>query len=512
MCICLRKLAIKILSTETRIRKLCFKLFTYTRFKLWWMCIPALCCTFLDLIIFIYLGITLSSTGGYVISNILVHLFYLIICALIFEITPVFTDLFQHDLRDIKEYYLTYFIFSIIICLPVIILKFSVIFIYIPISHSLIFSPTIIQIILTLISIPLIIDLGLIYIAIYIISLCFIGTLMIFLFLGIFFGEGKLNYHQISSEEYSYMFNKLYIDEENLAFTRSSFLYFGYLNKRKVILEKTEDVRCLICLEALNSHELITSLDCGHMFHEQCLELVHNIHYFLNECFVCQQRYDVGADSMNDFTGKNILHREYSWTTKLHYYMKAIPLIATSHALNSTKVWFSILNIGLNLAVIIGVLCVTGITNKQSIRVLSNSLITIIILQQMMFIARLNIRYDSKITLNHFLIDWTDMNCRYNQLQHLEIQRLHEILTFVLYILLIWSYFYIQFDQLPIIELIFLCFISFKIFMDIVVMFSPIQLLFLVATLLFDFLVVLPVTFFYMINKKKSFKQVYLLI
>ena len=218
----------------------------------------------------------------------------------------------------------------------------------------------------------------------------------------------------------------------------------------------------------------------------------------------------MGEDFINDYTGKNIAHRIYSWSTKLHYYMKAIPLIPISYTLNSKKGWHYILNIGLNLILIIGVIFVTGITNKQLIRVFSNSLITITLLQQ---IAQLNLGWiDYNITLNHFLIDWTYMNCKSGQLHHLEIQRLHEILTFALYILLIWSYFYIQFDNLPVIELIFLCIISFKIFLDIIVMFSPIQLLFFIATLFFDFLVVLPITMFYMIYKKKSFKQVYLLI
>ena len=173
------------------------------------------------------------------------------------------------------------------------------------------------------------------------------------------------------------------------------------------------------------------------------------------------------------------------------FYESHIHLIAISHALNSKKGWRYILNIGLNLILIIGVIFVTGITNKQSIQVFSNSLITIILLQQ---IAQLNLGWiDYNITLNYFLIDWTDMNCKSGQLHHLEIQRLYEILTFALYIFLIWSYFYIQFDNLPVIELIFLCIISFKIFLDIVVMFSPIQILFFIATLFFDFLVVLPV-------------------
>ena len=516
MCLCIRQLVIKSLSAEAKIRKFCFKMACYTELKLQWICIPALCCIFLDLIISIYLASNFHPTGGYVISNILIHFQFIIIsyfsAYLSSRIFDIFRQMANVTLSDSK----IFFVFSNTICVPYLILKLLIVFIYIPQFSIPNQFPTLtilqLQIFFGLLSIALFLWAGMIFCIIYWISLVFIGLLMIFIFPGIFCSK-DLDYYKISENEYFIIINKMNIDDNGLP-NRSSFLYFDFLQKRNVVLDDRDREQCMICLDIMNSYQFVIKLDCGHIFHEKCIELSHQLTPYDQKCYICNDKYSntLHTDFDLDWNGLKLTYVEYSCITKFHYYMKAIPLIAAYSAGKSNDNLFIQLNIGFNIAIIISLFFVTGFTNFQAIRVLSNSLSTIIVFEQLAYFGHFmdGCIFHYKISLKYFLIDWKQLKSR-SQKRQLDIQRILEILICALYITIIFCYLYIDLANMITIEIVFLCTISLKVFLDIVVMFAPLQLLFFLLTLSFDLLFVLPHTLFNMIHMKKSFKQVNLL-
>ena len=277
-----------------------------------------------------------------------------------------------------------------------------------------------------------------------------------------------------------------------------------YDKTKKSIRVEHNKGNCIICSQDMTSGEFVTLLDCEHYFHEECIELYLNLTYD-NNCLIChknfpQLRYSSYSNS--------VYLDNYGWTSRLHYYLKAFPLILLHYITYKYK---KITAIILNIIVVLSLLIIIFVANIQPICVISHSLIPIIVIQEIIFIT--DFELSACTYLNYFLIDWRIEHSTKRAISQYNIQRLIEVILLLIYILLLSAGFYsLQFtERLEEIDTFFYIIICLKIIIDTMDMLGPLFLLFFIITLIFDLVIVLPVTFYYMIYEQKSFKQVNLL-
>ena len=463
---------------------------------------------------------------SYVIFSLLhpfsTHLSLPMMVTVLFIINHNYNSRYPRD--SISEIDIPFFIINTIILVPFLVIKILLLSFYIedisPLATFI--DPLVLQIIWIMISLPVFVRYGTIFITLYCGIFLFTAILFCFTFPGYISGRHVFPYYYIANEDLNRMYKE--IDFQRNEYEEIDAYNYPNFIKNKEITEKTpllEDY-CRICFNILDVKKMsIVRLDCNHAFHSLCLE-----------SWLFQK--DKCCASCN---GKIIFHNmQYkppkphnqkeskSWITRLHYY-PIIFSIKIFHFYSATVVnsWFRpnlrVLFIAYyifsNLIEWICLPFISGFTTNRFICVLSNILILAILFQ--IFIQTFTM-FDTDLFGNYkaeYADFWKDENLKRQMTTDIiMIVLIFQILYLFIFGIIGLSFYLILpgITAFSIVDYIFLGVIAYKMLIDILYAMAVLHILCLVVNLIYEILVVFPITFVYMAIHCKGITDVWLRI
>ena len=479
-----------------------------------WLQFPVFCLTILDMFIGLYFSLTFESFVTYALSNALFCLYFIpliIIVVFFLEVN------YYHQPRTVENIDIPFFIINTMFHIPIIIIKLLLIFIYIPdISHSL-------GILWLLISLPILVRHGVIFIAIYWSLIPLIKVIIFLVFPKYNFRQRTLlSYYRMTYADLKPIYKISVLRRQKIyENTIANFLRRNELhgNNEVDMMYISQDVNrkgnyCNICLEILKVHKMqIVNLNCGHIFHSSCIQLWLLLNHF--ECLKCQKsiNYDQEKESK-------------TWISKFHYHQIVISLKIMKYCFlgNSNSILYSYRNPILYFYLITSFIAciplpfISYFTQNKFTFVLANSLILLILLKIMIhsFATILTIApvfHDR----NHFHFNdyWKEENQKnLTTKDHLIFNISYRGFLIVEFVLIGLAFYLIPTDatQLYIFDYIFLIAAGYLAFIDIVAQLALLQIISLLLNVLYDVLVVFPVVLVYMLHQRKNISELWLRI
>ena len=274
-----------------------------------------------------------------------------------------------------------------------------------------------------------------------------------------------------------------------------------FLNKNKIHTDELMEIEgegkidiCYICRCQLRTGCYIVKLACNHKLHSECIERSFAQH-FPHQCPNCNKF--INFYSIFNLTETD---EQKSSFTKLHYYLLLLPYRPSKYypmnylmKKRSGPVIF--LDVFLSTLGIIILIFIAGFTDQQTICVLANSFIFLIVFKMLAYL----ISRDYYVTKEDLNFLWTDKKmfmletyvCA-NILYHFSLIWIIFMLT--LSILIIISIF----DTLAIPEYIFLGFLIYEGILDILFHCAPIHVFCTTVTIIYDIIVIFPITLYQM--------------
>ena len=502
------------LSINYSIKAFCFKMICHSFYSHNWALLPTLPFILADLAFTVYFGLQFHSLATNIISILLIHLNILILTYFLIEIGKTLTY-YNYDMKEnINRNSETSFKLCTIFCVPFIVLKILILF-YLDEIEEPIFPTLTIQLIWGLISLPMVFKTGVLFSIIFWIHLFIIYVPLCFFWILYCLMKDVRDDHyfyydiinQLTGWEYESRSCELEIFLESKRIDQKALIFRNNPNEKPLLMGISQT--CAVCGENMNRRDdILDRLPCqdDHIFHQNCLkEWISRRREY--KCPICKVKFNINIK--DSYNGVN-----YSWSTRLHYYMKTIHLLLWKYFMGKQNYTFVKFYIYAEIVLALTLLFLSIFTYNMRIRLLFNSLISPLIIQLFPFEDMWSTFQFSKshISVTYFLGTWKSSQSN-DRSQILCQQRLHEMALLSTYILMIISaYVILCFDSLGVIPIIFLSIILVKLFLDILVMFAPFQIFMAALTLIFDLLFVLPVTIFNMAKNGTTFTEVNLLI
>ena len=477
-----------------------------------WLNFPVICCIILDMLISLYLALQMQSVVAYALSNVCFHLLIFPLVWSAWDFT-FYNDHTKPRLlceRESMSYYV--FVINILFSVPFLVIKAVLLSLYIPyISNDILpwpFTPLSLLIIWSLISLPFIIKFQIIYGLFYWIACSFVLILLCFTFPGFWFQGGS--FYVIDCDTFETIMDNLGPERTDVKYQGDNsiqlFLISNTIHDELLYLEEEREHQiCYICGCQLLVDLHTIKLVCQHKFHSACLERFF-AQQILHKCPNCNK-------DINIFQRKsryNILEADKlkSPITKLHYYLLLLSYRPSKlYLINIMNKNLRYLDVFLSTPGVIILPFIAGFTGHQSICVLSNSFIFLIIFQMIAYFTS----RESALTTEDLNYIWTDyIMHRFNGSVCEKL--LYQLsLLWIIFMLTISSFIIIPiFDTFAIPEFLFLGFLIYQGIHDIFFHCALVHVFCTLITIIYDIFVVFPVTVYQMIAKKKSLNQVWL--
>ena len=483
-----------------------------------WLNFPVICCIILDMIISLYLALQMQS---YSLPNVLFHL-------LIFPMVYSAWDFtyFNYYTRPRNEYHreaVCYvFFINIFFSVPFCVIKILLLSMYIPdISTEILSSPLTplsFLIIWALISFPFIIKYQVIFGLFYWVTFSFVLILLCLTFPGYWFRR-RYPFYVLTKERLLELMTNL--GSESPEIIDDHGIIHEFLTKNTISDEEVGDIEgekespiCYICRCELRTDLYIVKLTCQHKFHSACLERLF-AQKFPCKCPNCNKSIELNQRSLYiSDTYISERDKQKSIVTKLHYYLllfshrpsKYYPMDYLTRRSSDIRARTCKKYIILRTLELTILPFIAGFTDQQSICVLSNSFIFLIVFQVSTYLAM-----EDFLTTEDLNFIWTDnkmIYCETDVCANLlyQFSLLWNVFMLILSLFIIISIS----DTFAISEYLFLGFLIYKGFLDVFFHCALVHVFCTLIAIIFDIFVVFPVTVHQMIVKKKPFYQVWL--
>ena len=486
---------------------------------------PVLILTIMDMLIGLYFALCLESMWACALAIILFHLFSIsmMVTIISFVLSNYNNPLARAYFKYIDD---PYFYLNIFIYLPILLIKPLLLYFYTQeIIRSLTFipmNPVLLLIIWIIISLPLFLEYGTMFAVLYWTLFPLIVLLLTLSSPGYVIGRGTFSYYYITNEDLTKMYDGIYRErmkyEEIEEYNISSFLNSQNIPQMSEITTGN----CKICLNSLNIGTKPIKLECNHIFHPECLKiwLSHKAKY----CPSCGFKLIYHNRSYTPPKPRVKLDTK-SWVSKLHYYpiVLSIKLHKLCTCSDPTKrviyshrklIFQSYLMV--NLIECICLPFISVFTQNKNISVLSNSLILAYLSEIIMYYFGIlgGGQIFCKITPNYRDF-WTDSNLEIMSTNDIiSVNLMFQMFTLFIFALIALS-FYLLITHLHLfsfVDYIFIGLISSKAFLDTITQLAPFQIMCLLFDIMYDLLVVFPITLLYMARQSKGISDLWLRI